>query len=93
MLPRVIVLIRIGWARQDRQRSGRRFLMRLLYLAIKSRELNRDGNGLGRVVDCGLEDAGAPFSLASDVVEGADSAGLGSDGEGLGYGGGPQELR
>lgn len=93
VLPRVIVLIRIARARKDRQSSGGALLMRLLYLPSKSRKLDSDRNWLGGVVHSGLEDAGAPFGLSSDVVERSDSTGLGGDGKCFGYGGGTQELR
>lgn len=67
--------------------------MRLVYLSGKTRELDRDRDGLGRVIDGGLEDVGAPLGLAGDVVERADAAGLGGDGKGLGDGGGGEKLR
>lgn len=92
MLPRIIVLIRIRRTRQDRQCSGCRFLMRLLYFSTKSRELDRDCNWLGRVVDSRLEHAASPLCLSSDVVERSDATGRGGDGKRLGYGSGAQEL-
>lgn len=92
MLPRIVVLVRIRRTRQDRQCSGRCFLMRLLYFFTKSRELDRDCNWLGRVVDSGLEHAASPFCLSSDVVERSDATGRSGDGKRLGYGSGAQEL-